>query len=787
MDKFNLELLSPAGSPEALRAAVNCGCDAVYLGSKSFSARGSAANFDGDELRAAIEYCHLRGVRVYLAVNTLVKERELSQAAQLAHYAYEVGADAFITQDLGFAAQLSRLMPNIELHASTQMTAHNLYDVRELVRRGFSRVVLSRELGLREIDAITKGAECELEVFAHGALCVCYSGRCLMSAIIGGRSGNRGRCAQPCRLPYALARDGESVGSGYLLSPMDMCAGDSLRGLYAASQSSGRRISLKIEGRLRAPEYVAVATSTYRRAIDRLHDSSFDGKPLITSDEMEALAGIFNRGGNFNAGYFKQFAGKSMMSGASPKHSGVLIGKVSAVDPKSGNVSIKLTKDVVPGDGIEIITRDDPHPGGFLNKAEAAGATASIRAKGNARVGDSVYKTYDKLLNDNAAQLYARDTRKLSTKAKLRAIIGEPLQLTLYHRSDAIANEGVVVEKAAARPLSAERLVQQICKTGETPFCFELECEIDDDIFVNIGEVNELRRRAVDALTAHIFNLSRRTANIEFPTTQSVEIEAVQPIITAMLSDNSQVSLMCGGNIKRVYLPTYDQAAVESLRQNGVEAYLTLPSIDRDIFAERLIEQHAAKVDGFLARNIGQLSLLQSLNLHAVGDYTLNTYNSSTVAELSAYAHTIAISPELSFAEIADITCANLEILAYGRLTLMTTHQCPIGLYSGAKNSGRYCKLRHNSHGYTLNDRKGYSFPITTDCDQCAAFILNSVPTDISDKLQSVPPNIAALRLTFTTESPDEISRVIDAFADNSVKIQSGSAITYGRYFKGVE
>ena len=289
------ELLSPAGGMEELYAAVQNGADAVYLGSDRFSARASAKNFNDEELKSAISYCKVRGVKTYLAINTLIGEDEMESALSLAAYAAGIGIDALIVQDIGFARAVSECIPTLPLHASTQMTVHSLSGVRFLEERGFSRVVLSRELTREEIEYIVKNCKAEIEVFVHGALCVCYSGKCLLSSVIGGRSGNRGSCAQPCRLPVKI---GER--HGYLMSMYDLSLAKEVDELSKMGVAS-----LKIEGRMKSGEYVATVTDAFRKIIDT---------KSVTPETSARLKDIFCRGGKFTKGYYESKKGGEMIN-----------------------------------------------------------------------------------------------------------------------------------------------------------------------------------------------------------------------------------------------------------------------------------------------------------------------------------------------------------------------------------------------------------------------------------------------------------------------------------------
>ena len=324
----DMELLAPAGGMRELVAAVQSGADAVYLGASEFSARAGAGNFGYDELKEAVEYCHVYGVKVHCALNTLIKENELGAAVDTARMIYECGADAIIIQDIGLAAHIRRIMPEIELHASTQMTVTSLDGVRYLEERGFSRVVLARELSLPEIRHIAKGARAELEVFVHGAICMCYSGQCLMSSVLGGRSGNRGRCAQPCRLPYALVRGGKKEAEAYLLSPKDMSLIEHLPELKRLGVAS-----LKIEGRLKSAEYVSAVTGVYRKYLD---------SPAKVSDrDKKELRDAFSRSG-FTDGYLTGKLGRAMMSHDVPANTAECVYTPEAKQRADGKIVRKI-------------------------------------------------------------------------------------------------------------------------------------------------------------------------------------------------------------------------------------------------------------------------------------------------------------------------------------------------------------------------------------------------------------------------------------------------------------
>jgi len=392
-----------------------------------------------------------------------------------------MGVDALILQDSGAAKMVRETYPDFPLHASTQMTANSLEDVRYWESLGFSKIVLSRELSLDEIEEITSQSQSEIETFVHGALCVCYSGQCIMSSVLGGRSGNRGRCAQTCRLPYTLYKGQDKLQEGYLLSPKDIQTVSILPQLIEAGIAS-----LKIEGRMKNPEYVAGVTGIYRKYIDKYFDDPEHYE--VSLEDMKTLTQLFNRGG-FSEGYYTSAGGQDMMSVERPKTWGLKIGFVDSYIPKYNRVTIRTREPLVPGDGIEIWTSNGPHVGTNISKASKAGEVISLTLEGDIQKNDVVYRTYGKSLNDTLRKTWEKDTRKKSIWGLLKAKKGQPLALQLWDMSgNNVYVTGEVVEGAENQPTSIEKLKQQAEKMGATSFVLEsLDLEVDDDIYVGIA------------------------------------------------------------------------------------------------------------------------------------------------------------------------------------------------------------------------------------------------------------------------------------------------------------
>ena len=506
------ELLAPAGSWEAMKAAVANGADAVYIGGKAFSARESAANFDRQELARAVEYAHIRGARVYVTVNTLLADQEIYEAITLLHYLQQIGADGAIIQDLGLLRLASRLLPELPLHASTQMTVHNLPTARMLQELGVQRIVLARELSLEAIREINGLEGIETEVFVHGALCICYSGQCLMSSLIGGRSGNRGRCAQPCRLQYSLVDRrrrpiAQATAAGeYLLSPRDLNLSQRLPEMCQAGITA-----LKIEGRMKRPEYVATVVRVYRELLDRIAAGE---EYRVTEEETRDLTQIFNR--DFTEGYLPGRPGKDLMSWKRPNNRGIYSGRVKRFDKSRGMAEFFLEQPLETGDGIEVwITKGGRTAGKVgriikgrtqVDRAEV-GDTVYLDVPGRVFPGDRMFKTHDSRLIRRARETFAssREVKKIPLVFEVTAGIGSPLTIAV---TDPLGNKAGCTtdslgQQARTSPLTQDILEKQLGRLGNTPYAIaELRCDLEEGVMIPVAEINQCRREALEKMDA---------------------------------------------------------------------------------------------------------------------------------------------------------------------------------------------------------------------------------------------------------------------------------------------
>ena len=834
-----MELLAPAGSNEALHAAVENGADAVYLGGKLLNARQLANNFDSEELDKALQYAHIRGVKIYLTMNTLVSDSEMEEALCYAGDACLSGVDGIIVQDLGFAAALRRTVPGIHLHASTQMTIYNTEGVRTLESMGFKRVVLARELSLDEIRQINDDAAIETEVFVHGALCISYSGQCLMSSVIGGRSGNRGRCAQPCRLPYSLVRQGEKEQRpSYLMSPKDLCLLPYIGELAVAGVSS-----LKIEGRMKSPEYVATVVRIYRKYLDMAQDNMEKGRGTAISvdgKDLHDLQQIFNRGG-FTKGYIKGKTGSDMMCYEKPKNWGIYLGKAMGSDRYRETLKLRLEDGLAIGDGIEVWNGEDRSPGTIVTSITREGSNVrqadrgDIVTVGSIRglipAGCSIYKTSEKALNTAAAETFnGKPLKRVRLHGHAILMAGSPFLLTVSDQdgNKVKAEGGLLPEAAVNRPVTVERLREQLGKTGSTPFELEdVEVEFEEKLSLPVSEINDVRRRALEELerkrseapvcstdknriTAAVRNEMNR------PVPERSERRTVPGISVYFYKmpadiDNTGLSLLIGAD--RLYLPFESylkpgfREISDACREAGSEVFLWLPPVTRGnydrLVKARLTGANLSDIDGVLVGNPGTVCMLGGMEgLRLAGDMSLNIFNRFSLKEAADMGlKSVTLSAELMLGQvtaIAEGSPVTVETVVYGRLPLMTSEYCPVGCNAGGFCSGSKCSESCKSGDFKMKDRLGIEFPVLCDRIDCRSTILNSNVLFIPDSLKKLKDSgVGLFRLYISDEKPDIVKSLVElhrtastqedfrGFKELAEEIKAGG-FTKGHYFRGV-
>lgn len=747
-----LELLAPAGSLKTLKAVIHAGADAVYLGGSMFGARAYANNFNEEELLEAIRFGHIHGRKIILAVNTLLKEYELGQLYDYLHPYYEAGLDAVIVQDMGVMEFIKTHFPNLPIHTSTQMTITNVEGARLLKEQGVERVVTAREMSLEEIQRIHDEVGVELESFIHGALCYCYSGQCLFSSIIGGRSGNRGRCAQPCRLSYEVLQGEKSLTGHHatpILSLKDMCT---LPFLYELADHGV--YSFKIEGRMKTPEYAAGVVSIYRKYMD----SYLDGSRIpVEKKDIRALLELGNRGG-FTNGYYYHHNDSDMLSGESASH----------------------------------------------NKSEG-------------------------VLQDNIRREYVDTELKEKIKGKLILNKECPAKIEVQYGKIKVSYQGDMVLVAQNRPLTKEVVTEKITKTGNTPFVFEnLEVTMDDDIFMPVNQLNQLRRGALEALEEALLKPYERTLP-ELVETSSAETDrqttgnaikekqisrqslsqtsGQEPAgssteVRVLIEDAEQLPAVLKADfVDTVYLDcmlyTRENLIcklsedIDRVHASGKKAFYVFPFIFRQqtsLFYEKIMpELKKLPLDGIMVRSLDEIAFVKEWgngNWQMVSDSNLYTYSNEAAEyfyRLGMIQDTIPV--ELNRKEILRRENSRSEMIIYGRLPLMITAQCI------HKNT---LGCMHQPKVLNLKDRYSVHFPVKNFCSECYNVIYNSLPVCLFKEdvtVKKIAP--AAVRLSFTTETEEETEQILtfygDIYKNGGILGQMPMECTNGHFKRGVE
>ena len=781
------ELLAPAGSEQALKAAVAAGADAVYLGGRRFGARKFASNFDLPDLARAVDYAHLQGVRVFVTVNTLVREDEIPGLADYLIRLYEMGADALLLQDPGAAFLAKSIVPELERHASTQMTIHNGEGARWAGRAGFSRVVLAREVGLEQIRSMVRGGtgNVGLEVFAHGALCYSYSGQCLLSSAIGGRSGNRGMCAQPCRKPYVLLsgqkdRYGRPTGLSarpmpekFLLSTRDLCVYRHLKEIVRSGV-----VSLKIEGRMKSPEYVAIVTSIYRRALDGI--ARGDWSPS-REDEM-ALALAFNR--SFTKGHL--LGERDVMGREMSDNRGVLVGSVSSYDSRKSEAAVRLSGSLAPekGDGL-VFQSPGQEVGLVVQRTEVRDGLLRLKMKERVRPGARIYLTGSTALARKAAQIIDSAPAGIPLDLYLSWQEDRPLLQALLPDGKKIAVlASFLMEKAKNQPLTRQQVESQLRRTGGTAFTIrKIEMDYSGDLFAPLGALNQLRRQLLEKVEEvllagrrpdkekveeararwQVMKLSMKPRlSGEALLSSSSRDTAEAPILSVYAASLEDVRGAVAGGCDRVYLePSLGRRIKDDgEREAGFKKILSealaicgskqliwkWPRICRSEFfslAGRILA--GAEVDGVMVENMGALQAAQECRpfVPIYGGMGLNVCNHLTIQALSPPMSLLTLSPELSARQIAAAVsasrllpdCPGLELVVQGSLEVMVAEDC-IPCLAGPNGAGDDAGVF-----WGLQDMRRV-FPLRLD-DDSRTYIFNSVETCLLDQM----PRIVAMGL----------------------------------------
>lgn len=781
-----VELLAPAGTIESLYAAINKGADAIYMGGSKFSARAYASNFTNEELKKAVDYAHIYGVKIFIALNTLIKEKELQDAKEYIRFLYSIGVDALIIQDFGIAKFVRENYEDFEIHSSTQMTIHNGEGAKFLKDRGFSRIVLSRELTLKEIEYISKNLNIETEIFIHGALCICYSGQCLMSSIIGGRSGNRGRCAQPCRMPYELINlENGFKEKSYILSPKDICNIDNIGELIDSGTAS-----LKIEGRMKRPEYVAGVVDSYRKAINLYYKK----EKSLMKIEQKVLLQLFNREG-FSKAYLYGNKGRDMMSYNFPKNMGTYLGRIL----KDG--TIILAEDVSVGDGIRAGDK-----GFTVSKIINNNIAVDKGEKGeqvylypqNYTKHDELYKTLD----SNLMSSYNLDCKAFYKKNLLKCIVNfkidEEISLKVNYKNKEFFVKGDKVEKAKTKAITKERIIEALSKSGDTSFKFEdINFFNYEEGFISISSLNALRRDAISEIENYILQGYRRIKHDNKKVVENNFNNKEQlPTYMVTVSTEDQLRAVKESNIKDVIFDIFSRGKnsikEDHIKNNDqIKIYLKIPNIIKEEFnyIVDIIEKNLPYIQGISTANLGIVNIFQG-RTRIIGDYKLNIYNSQGIEFFYNILDGINLSIELNKREINEVMKNTknqcVQYLVYGKPELMISEYCPVGSIIGGKDSNNGCNNQCEKGNYILKDRKGENFIIRND-KFCRTSIYNGVSINNIDNIRELQKiGVNSFRLDFVDEDYGKTREVLQYLLKGNINLNKEN-YTKGHYKRGVE
>lgn len=776
-----VEILAPAGSYESAAAAVYAGCDAIYIGGSRFGARAYADNPDEEQLLEVIRLAHLHGKKVYLTVNTLLKEEELKDLYDYLIPYYMQGLDAVIVQDVGVIKWIHELFPLLPIHASTQMTLTGSRGANLLTSMGVTRFVPARELGLEEIRQIRRETSLEIETFVHGALCYCYSGQCLLSSMIGGRSGNRGRCAQPCRMPYQPDK-GEA---SYLLSTKDICTIKIIPELMEAGIDS-----FKIEGRMKRPEYTALCAYTYGKYVDLYeslgragYEAWLEENKNQMEEDIQNLMDLYNRGG-FTTGYYKCSRGKEMMSMKRPNHHGVKVGLVKAVN--GDQARILLEKPVGAQDVLEFRDRDENALYDYtLGTPGVSGQEITARIKKNTRIkkGSLVYRTKNAGLIKRIGA-YCQE-KKIPVTGYFEGRLEEPMKLVLTSGEARIEAEGAKVLPAKSRPLDREQVGDILAKTGDSCFAFEkLEGTFTEGGFLPVGKVKELRREAFLKLEEAITGRWKRQKPLDGVRETAQESGRdlagagqayTVPLLAASVCTPSQWEAVSGyEEIRAVYLPpeVFTAKQRQKILSSGKKIYYSLPYISRynifDTFSSYIMEG----ADGFLVRNYEEAEFLieNGMAEKIITDSNLYTFNRQARQFWKEKGIKKMTAPvELNKKELKIRGGKGDTLLVYGRLPLMISAQCITDQTGGCTGQRRYLPVRDrkNKELLALNMCCGSRSNRSPSCNRkcCYTILYDSTPLSLLSEREAVMGlGFSELRLDFTTENKEETCMVTEAF-----------------------
>ena len=784
-----VEILAPAGSYDSFIAAIAAGADAVYIGGTRFGARAYADNLDEEMMLQAIDYAHLHGRKVYLTVNTLLKEQELNDElySYLLPY-YRRGLDAVIVQDIGVLCYIREQFPDLPIHASTQMTITNALGAKMLERLGVERVVTSRELQLEEIKEIAQQTNLEIESFVHGALCYCYSGQCLYSSMLGGRSGNRGQCAQPCRLPYSVEGTKKNA---YILSLKDMCTLDLIPELIEHGI-----FSFKIEGRMKKPEYVAQVTAMYRKYVD-LYFRVGKEKYIVEQKDREALMDLYNRGG-FYKGYYHTQNGPQMLSLERPNHAGVPALKVMKQSGKQ--VLCKPIVDLHKGDIIEL-GEENYTLGNDVNIGQ--NVQLYTREKLELKKDVVLNRTRNEQLIQNIQQeIIGKEVKeKICGFLKIEPL--KPMKLTLRYKHICVDVEGEVAQEALTKPMDKTRIEKQMRKTGNTEFEFEkLQIDSQDNVFVPLQSLNDLRRRGLEDLQSAILQTFQRDTveKVKCENKKTKEYRREISFYACVEQEEQWEAVLESDFIERIYLDcnlldkVWENSKLDkyilAAKKRGKEIFFVMPHIfrkkTRKIYEEYYQMLFSCDWDGVMIRNYESYQFLREHHYEKMIVTDSHLYQFNRYAKmfwLSEGVSGTTASLELNVKELQEVGMEQSEIVVYGHAPMMISAQCIQKTLNGCHKTKTQLKMK---------DRYRKEFVIKNLCDYCYNIIYNSSPTVLLDQrkelLELVPK---AMRLHFTIEGKETVKHIIrlyqSVFQEGKELEELDFEFTRGHFKRGIK
>ncbi len=775
-----IELLAPAGDWEALVGAINAGANAIYLAGKKFGARSSAPNFSEEEIEEAIRYAHLRNVLIYVTINTLIYDDEIEELLRYTDFLVNNHVDALIIQDLGIMDLFLHRYPDTDIHASTQMNTMNVDQAKLLKALGIKRIILAREVSIDDIKEIKNAVDIELEVFVHGALCVSYSGNCFFSSMIGGRSGNRGECAQPCRLPYSLLKEENVLEENtYLMSTKDLMTIERIDELINAGVTS-----MKIEGRMRKAEYVIQSVLSYRKAIN----NHYEKNNINLGDEIIKLKKVFNR--EYTEGYLFNSDPKTINNPYRPNHMGVFIGEVT--DYKSGKVSIKLEESIGLNDGIRFVGTKDFGLGisrilkdNQTYKYASSGQTIMIDSPQQIEVGSKVFKTLDAELEKTLKEYLDVNMKIIFISGEIKAYVGEPILMRVIDDQNTIyeINSEYVIMAAKNKPILKEDIIHHMTKFGNTPFEWSsLVVDTDSNGFIPVKILNDLRRDITDTITKNRINLKPKTI-IKTNVKGSTPLNLDTPQIIANVLTKDQNRAVKDAGFRNIYI------------NEDLISFLPLENHNNIIVKKRRIWRNTDIISSqknLAISDVGHLYSRDKLS-NIITDEFLNVTNRYSLNFLYKMGvKRVTVSPEMTKTRIETLKNnffiefnwePNLEKNVYGHEELMISKYCPIAKTYNTSPQCNLCQINQ----YYLLDRMNAKYPLVND-GICNIKVLHSKPLNLIDYLPYLLSiGINSLRLNFTIEDYNTTYKIAFAYLNsfnNKPYILNRDNVTTGRFLR---